>query len=151
MKEAKEKSKQKKIKVTHVAGKRKTAIARTTIREGRGAIRINSLLFENFGTRFVRLRIEEVLNLAKPYVDFGKADIKISVVGGGVSGQTDAIRTSLSRTLVDYVSKYKKEALREDLVKYDRVLVAGDSRRTEPHKPSKSTKGPRARRQKSYR
>jgi len=151
MEEAKEKSKPKKVKLIHVAGKRKTALARTTIKEGKGTIRINSLLFENFGTRFSRLRIEEVLGLAKPYVNIEKVDIKITVNGGGVSGQTDAIRTSLSRALVDYVSKDKKEALREDLVKYDRALVAGDSRRTEPHKPSKSTKGPRARRQKSYR
>ncbi|MBN2518541.1 MAG: 30S ribosomal protein S9 [Candidatus Altiarchaeota archaeon] len=151
MEATKEHQKPKKQIVAHASGKRKTSLARATIVEGKGLIRVNSVLFENFSTKLNRLKIREVLALGEPYVDSNKINITISVSGGGLSGQTDAIRTSLSRALIEYASKDKKEALRDALVKYDRALVAGDSRRTEPHKPSKSSKGPRAKRQKSYR
>jgi len=142
----------KKPKTIHEAGKRKRALARTTITEGKGIIRINSVPLEIYGDSLTQLRIREPLILTKKLIDAGKLDININVKGGGFSGQVDAIRTSLARALISYAKSAKKDsALREILVSYDRSLVSGDSRRTEPHKPSKSSKGPRAKRQKSYR
>jgi small subunit ribosomal protein S9 len=141
---------EKKVRSVHQAGKRKMACARTTINEGRGVVRINSAPLEIWGDELVRMRVMEPLMLAKDFIDLDKVDMTISVYGGGLSGQTDAIRTSIARALIDYPSK-NRDALRDALVRYDRTLVAGDSRRTEPHKPSKSSKGPRAKRQKSYR
>lgn len=144
--------KAKKQSVVHQAGKRKMAVARTTIREGKGNIRINSVPLEIFGDRLIRLRLQEPMMIAGDFVEFGKLDIAVTAKGGGFSGQADAIRTSLSRALVAYAEKSKKgEALKEKLVAYDRSLMSGDSRRTEPHKPCKSSQGPRAKRQKSYR
>jgi small subunit ribosomal protein S9 len=85
-------------------------------------------------------------------LDISRMDIDVNVNGGGYSGQADAIRTAIARALISYAAKQKKdEELKEKLVTYDRSLVSGDSRRTEPHKPSKSSQGPRAKRQKSYR
>ncbi len=141
-----------KKKVTHEAGKRKTAYARTTITEGKGNIRINSVPLEIYGDEITRLRIKEPLILAKGLVDLDKLDISVVVKGGGSSGQVDAIKTSIARALVSHAKSSKKDdVLREKLIEYDRSLISGDSRRTEPHKPSKSSKGPRAKRQKSYR
>lgn len=137
-------------KKIHHAGKRKRAYARATVVEGRGRIRINSVPLEIWGDELARMRIKEPLIIAKEFLGLDGLDVKISVSGGGLSGQTDAIRTSLARALIDYPSK-NRDSLREKLVRYDRTLIASDSRRTEPHKPSKSSKGPRARRQKSYR
>jgi len=142
----------KKSKVVHEAGKRKMAYARTTIKEGKGEIRINSKPLAVFGDNLTQLRIKEPLMIAKKFVDLDKIDISVSVKGGGFSGQVGAIKTSIARALITWAAKAKKdEALREKLVEYDRSLVSGDSRRTEPHKPSKSSSGPRAKRQKSYR
>lgn len=142
----------KKTKVAHAAGKRKRACARTTIKEGSGIIRVNSVPLNIYGDNLTELRIKEPLLIAKEFVNSEKIDININVKGGGKSGQIDAIRTSLARALMAYVAKEKKdEKLREKFVSYDRSLVSGDSRRTEPHKPSKSSSGPRAKRQKSYR
>lgn len=141
-----------KKKAIHESGKRKRACARTTVREGKGRIRINSVPLEIWGDELMRLRIKEPLTIAGEFVDLGKLDLSINVSGGGKSGQVDAIRTSVSRALISHAAKSKKgEQLREKLVAYDRSLVSGDSRRTEPHKPSKSSSGPRAKRQKSYR
>jgi len=141
-----------KKKLVHEAGKRKRACARATIREGKGMIRINSVPLSIYGDEILRMRIQEPLMIAGQIVDLEKINIDVNVKGGGFSGQIDAIRTALSRALVSYAAKIKKDAeLREKLVSYDRSLISGDSRRTEPHKPSKSSQGPRAKRQKSYR
>lgn len=143
---------EKKVKLVHEAGKRKRACARVTIREGKGIIRINSVPLGIYGDEILRMRIQEPLMIGKTVVDLDKINIDVNVKGGGFSGQIDAIRTALSRALVSYAAKTKRDAeLREKLVSYDRSLISGDSRRTEPHKPSKSSQGPRAKRQKSYR
>jgi len=147
-----EKNVDKKTKVAHQSGKRKRAYARATIKEGKGNIRINSFPLSVYGDEMIRLRIQEPLVLSKGIVDVSQVDIIVNAKGGGSSGQTDAIRTAISRALIAYATKSKKDAeLRGRLVDYDRTLVSGDSRRTEPHKPSKSSQGPRAKRQKSYR
>jgi len=143
---------EKKHKTIHEAGKRKRAYARATITEGKGVIRINSMLLEAFGNNMDRLRIKEPLALSKDIIDASKIDISVNVKGGGYSGQIDAIRTSISRALVAYAAKSKKDdMLKERIISYDRSLIVNDARRTEPHKPSKSSQGPRAKRQKSYR
>jgi len=88
------------------------------------------------------------LMLASDYVDLNKINIDVNVKGGGAIGQADAIASSIARALVewtgsdDLLSKYQE---------YDRTMIAGDHRLTEPHKPSQSSKGPRHKRQKSYR
>jgi small subunit ribosomal protein S9 len=141
-----------KSKTVHEAGKRKMAYARATIKEGKGNIRINSMLLDAYGDEILRMRIREPMIIAGKVVDLTKIDVYVNVKGGGYSGQVDAIRTAVSRALISYAAKSKKDSeLREKLVEYDRSLVSGDSRRTEPHKPSKSSQGPRAKRQKSYR
>jgi len=60
----------------------------------------------------------------------------------------DATRTALGKAIVEFTGKME---LKEKFLSYDRTLLVSDARRTEPHKPSKSSKGPRAKRQKSYR
>jgi len=144
--------KAKKEKIVHEAGKRKRALARATISEGKGIVRINSILLNAYRDGMAQMRVKEPLMIAAPILEIDKIDIKVNVEGGGWSGQIDAVRTAIARALVSYAAKQKKDAeLREKLVEYDRTLISGDSRRTEPHKPSKSSQGPRAKRQKSYR
>jgi len=145
-----EEKKAKKRKTAHTSGKRKTAIARATLRDGVGNIRINTVLLENFGTDLMRMKIREPLLIMKDFIDLDKVNIDIKVKGGGPMGQTDAIRTSICKAVIEFLGN-GGDKVREVLVKYDRSLIAGDSRRTEPHKPSRSGQGPRAKRQKSYR
>ncbi len=135
-------------KITHMSGKRKKAVARTTISDGNGTYRINSLLLENHGSRLEREKILSIINLAQEIIDLNKINISIKVHGGGVMGQTDAIASSIAKGLIEYAGK---DELQNIYVKYDRTLIAGDHRSTEVHKPSQSSKGPRHKRQKSYR
>jgi len=142
------KTKSKPKKVVHVAGKRKRAVSRVTIKDGKGVIRVNSNTLDTLPSKYARMRIKESLDVAEDLVDLSKIDIRIKVCGGGVMGQSEAIACSIARGLVEWGGGDELLAKYHD---YDRTLIAGDSRQTEPHKPGQSSKGPRHKRQKSYR
>jgi small subunit ribosomal protein S9 len=133
------------VKVLLTSGKRKTAIARATIKEGKGRIRINSMALEVFGNPLIREKIMEPLLLAGEKT-IEKVDINIRVAGGGYMGQTDAIRTAIAKGLVQWK---KDEKLKKLFSEFDRSLLAGDSRRSESKKYG--GRGARAKKQKSYR
>ncbi|WP_456366379.1 30S ribosomal protein S9 [Thermococcus sp.] len=135
------------MRVIQTSGKRKTAIARATIREGKGRVRINHRPVELIEPEIARFTIMEPLILAGEGV-VGKVDVDVKVNGGGFMGQAEAARVAIARALIEWTNDVN---LKEKFMKYDRTMLVGDSRRTEPHKPNRSTKGPRAKRQKSYR
>lgn len=130
----------------HATGKRKTAKARATVKEGEGTIRVNSKplhVMSDMGQQ----RIKEPLTIAGPEV-VEDIDIKVNVRGGGKQGQAEAARMAVARGLVDYTGD---EDLKRDFLDYDRNMLVEDPRRTETRKPSQSSKGARHKQQKSYR
>ena len=81
-------------------GRRKTAAARVFVTGGSGRILVNSVpLDEFFGRETARMIVRQPLDLAE-LTD--KLDLRISVKGGGDSGQAGAIRHGVARALVDY-------------------------------------------------
>ena len=80
-------------------GRRKTSAARVFIRPGSGNIMVNnSPLDEYFGRETARMVVRQPLDV----VDLtGKVDIKVTVNGGGESGQAGAIRHGIARALVE--------------------------------------------------
>jgi len=133
------------MKVIQTIGKRKKAIARAVFREGKGRIRINKVPLPIHSPEMARLKISEPLMLSGIEPTF---DCDITIQGGGYMGQADAARMALARGLVEWTGDM---TLKESFMNYDRSMLKGDSRRTEPHKPNASSKGPRAKKQKSYR
>lgn len=136
--------KEEKKKIIFSIGKRKNAVARAFIQQGKGRIMINNIPLNIWGNEFSRMRIQEPLILAEDLPN--SVDININVRSGGVTGQTDAARMAIARALIDY-SKDKK--LRQKFIEYDRNLLVFDSRRNEPHKPGPSK--PRTHKQRSKR
>jgi len=132
------------MKVVVASGKRKTAVARATVRKGRGVVRVNSVPVEIYPMELARLKILEPLRLAGRKAE--TVDIDVSVQGGGVMGQADAVRTAIARGLVDYLNDEELETTYRD---YDRTLIVPDTRRKLPKKPL--GRGARKKRQKSYR
>ncbi|WP_420467864.1 30S ribosomal protein S9 [Panacagrimonas sp.] len=81
-------------------GRRKTAAARVFLKPGQGAISINGkTLDEYFGRETSRMLVRQPLELCDLLTRF---DIKITVAGGGPSGQAGAIRHGITRALIDY-------------------------------------------------
>jgi small subunit ribosomal protein S9 len=130
--------------VANTSGKRKTAVARASVKEGTGKVRINSKPVEIWTPELAKLKIMEPLMLAPEQAS--KVDIDVSVQGGGVIGQAEAARTAIAKGLVEY---FQDEELERTFKAQDRTLVVSDSRRKLPKKPL--GRGARKKRQKSYR
>ncbi|WP_115863720.1 30S ribosomal protein S9 [Halorussus litoreus] len=131
--------------VTNTSGKKKTAIARATVTDGEGRVRINSQPVELVEPETAQLKMLEPFRIAGDEYR-GDVDVNVDVEGGGVSGQADAVRTAIARGLVQYTNDAE---LRDAFIEFDRSLLVNDSRRSEPKKWGGP--GARARYQKSYR
>ena len=92
----------KKSKAVESSGKRKTAIARATVKAGKGRVRVNSEPIEILQPSLARRKAMEPLIIADAMNRLSKVDISITTTGGGIMGQTDAIRTAIARGLVLY-------------------------------------------------
>ena len=80
-------------------GRRKNATARTRLYAGTGQIVINGRPFENyFPRKSLQMIIRQPLVLTKL---LEKTDVKVTVQGGGVSGQAEAVRHGISRALLE--------------------------------------------------
>ncbi|MDD5331472.1 MAG: 30S ribosomal protein S9 [Candidatus Nanoarchaeia archaeon] len=127
------------------SGKRKTSIAKATLRPGKGIIRINSQLLDTIGNDFTRMKLKEPMMLAEPLSN--KVNISIKVKGGGFQSQTEASRLAIAKALLNYSNNSME--LKKKFLDYDRHLLVADVRRKEMCKPNDSKA--RAKRQKSYR
>lgn len=133
-----------KKRVLLTSGKRKTAIARATVKPGRGRIKINKIPIDTYSPEIARKKIMEPLLLAGD--SWKKLDIEVDVRGGGFMAQAEAARMSIARAIVKLLKSSEIEGMYK---KFDRTILSGDPRRKEPKKFG----GPGARRkkQKSYR
>ena len=138
-------------KVVHTSGKRKTAVARATVKVGKGRVRVNSEPIEIMQPALSRRKAMEPLIIADAMNRLSKVDINILTHGGGVMGQTDAIRTAIARGLVHYNGGAEglDEDLRDEYLRFDRSLLVNDPRRKEPK--HQLGRGARRKKQKSYR
>ncbi len=106
-------------------GRRKTASARVFLKPGKGEISINGKTVEAyFGRETSRMLVRQPLELADALTRF---DLKITVAGGGPSGQAGAIRHCVTRALIKY-----DEALRP--LMRSAGLVTRDAREVERKK-----------------
>ena len=86
-------------KSVHAVGKRKTSIARVWLEPGKGNITINKRDIDDYYIRATsKMVIHQPLELTE---SLEKYDIKVNVVGGGLSGQAGAIRHAVCRALVE--------------------------------------------------
>ena len=84
--------------VVITVGRRKSAVARVYLNEGKGNITINKKSLEEYFTlptlQFIVKQPLELLGVA------GQYDIKVNLVGGGFNGQAEALRLGIARALV---------------------------------------------------
>ena len=123
-----------KKKSVESSGKRKTAIARASVKAGKGRVRVNSEPIEILQPALARRKAMEPLVIADAMNRLSKVDINLTTTGGGIMGQTDAIRTAIARGLVHYNGGAEgiDEELRDEYLRFDRSLLVNDPRRKEP-------------------
>ena len=119
---------------THALGRRKAAVARVYLTAGTGNVTINDRPLENYfsleSLRYVVNQPFEVTNT------LGQFDVKVTIVGGGIKGQAEAIRLGIARAL----SELDREAYRSALKAAG--FLTRDAREVERKKPGQ----PKARR-----
>ena len=95
-------------------GRRKTAAARVFIKPGTGSIVVNDLPLDRyFGRETSRMIVRQALEVAELV---GRVDVRVTVAGGGNSGQAGSIRHGIARALVEHDARAverKKVGLRK--------------------------------------
>lgn len=101
----------------YATGKRKTAIARTWLTPGSGRITVNNRpLEEYFRVESARVETLQPLTLTNT---LGSFDVRVRVIGGGISGQAGAIRHGITRALIQVDPEYRTPLKKAGFVKRD--------------------------------
>jgi small subunit ribosomal protein S9 len=109
------------MEVIHKIGRRKTAVARVYVSEGKGDITINKKEFKQyFPTPTLQYKVQQPLSLTDNVENY---DIKVNVYGGGVTGQAEAIRLAISRALCEVDAEHRLTLKPEGLLTRDPRMV----------------------------
>jgi small subunit ribosomal protein S9 len=109
------------MEVINTIGRRKAAIARVYLSEGKGQITVNNRDFKDyFPDKQLHYVVEQPLVLLELQ---GNYDIKVNLDGGGMSGQAEALRLGISRALIKINPDYKPALRAEGFVTRDPRVV----------------------------
>ena len=109
------------MEVVHKIGRRKTAVARVYVSEGKGNITVNKRDYKDyFGTAPLQYKVQQDFALTGTEDTY---DVKVNVYGGGITGQAEAIRLALSRAMCE-INEENRAALKpEGLLTRDPRMV----------------------------
>ncbi|NOQ27406.1 MAG: 30S ribosomal protein S9 [Bacteroidales bacterium] len=114
------------MEVINTLGRRKAAVARVYLSEGKGKITINNRELEEF---FPTKPLQYIVNQPFELVEVaGKYDVKVNIFGGGIKGQAEAVRLGITRALIEVDAEHR-DALKKA------GFVTRDSRIVERKKP----------------
>jgi len=109
------------MEVIHKIGRRKKSVARVYMSEGKGSITVNKKSFSDFfDTAILQYKIQQPFNLTETKDKF---DLMVTVKGGGINGQAEAIRLAISRALVEFNDEFKPALKSEGLMTRDPRMV----------------------------
>lgn len=116
------------MEVVNALGRRKAAIARIYVNDGKGNIVVNNRdVKEYFPLQQLQYIVSQPLNLTSSE---GKYDIKVNLIGGGIKGQAEALRLAITRALIK-IDVENKEVLKAN------KLLTRDPRVVERKKPGR--------------
>ncbi|MBE16679.1 MAG: 30S ribosomal protein S9 [Dokdonia sp.] len=105
----------------HKIGRRKTAVARVYLSEGKGNITVNKKDLANyFPTATLQYKVNQPLVLTD---NDGNFDVSVNVYGGGITGQAEAIRLALSRAMCELDAENRQILKPEGLLTRDPRMV----------------------------
>lgn len=102
-------------------GRRKTSVARVILRNGAGKITVNGKEFEKAFPQI--LSREDILMPLKVTDSHGKFDVIANVVGGGTTGQAQAVRLGIARALIENNPDLRPALKKEGLLTRDPRMV----------------------------
>ena len=109
------------MEVIHKIGRRKTAVARVYLAEGKGKITVNKKdIAAYFTTAPLQYKVNQPLAMTN---NDGNFDITVNVHGGGITGQAEAIRLALSRAMCELDAENRTILKPEGLLTRDPRMV----------------------------
>ncbi len=108
-------------KIYNATGRRKESIATVFLKSGTGKIKINSKSLERYFPReSQRVEVMRPLTLTSSQNSY---DIKVKILGGGVTGQVDSLKLAIARALIKVNPKFRPILKKEGLLKRDPRIV----------------------------
>ena len=109
------------MEIIHKIGRRKTAVARVYLSDGKGNITVNDRDLNNyFPTATLQYKVKQAFALTNTEDNY---DVKVNVYGGGITGQAEAIRLALSRALCEIDEENRTALKPEGLLTRDPRMV----------------------------
>lgn len=109
------------MEVINKLGRRKTSVARIYLKEGSGQILVNNRDYTNyFPTTILQYMVRQPLEITE---NLEKYDIKANLVGGGTTGQAQALRLAISKALVEINPDYRPPLKEKGLLRRDPRMV----------------------------
>ena len=107
--------------VINALGRRKKAIARVYIQDGKGEIQINGRDYKDyFPTSILQYVVTQPFQLTDTE---SKYDLKVNLDGGGITGQAEALRLAISRALIKIDPEYRGVLKSNGMLKRDPRMV----------------------------
>jgi small subunit ribosomal protein S9 len=107
--------------IIHKIGRRKTAVARIYLVEGKGEVTVNKRpLEEYFTTGTLQYKVNQPFELTETA---GKYNVNVNVHGGGITGQAEAVRLAISRALCEIDEENRNALKPEGLLTRDPRMV----------------------------
>ncbi|HEY7166661.1 MAG TPA: 30S ribosomal protein S9 [Candidatus Binatia bacterium] len=104
-------------RVATATGRRKTSVARVSLKPGKGLIKINDRSLEvYFGRETARMIVLQPFDVTQTK---GSFDIDVNVQGGGISGQAGAIRHGITRALMEMNAEFRSPLKKAGFVTRD--------------------------------
>ena len=109
------------MEVIHKIGRRKKAVARVYVSEGKGNIKKKK---KDVNTYFPTATLQYVVTQPLEITNnIGKYDIKVNLDGGGVTGQAEALRLAISRALCKIDEEFRPPLKAKGLLRRDPRMV----------------------------
>lgn len=109
------------MEVINTIGRRKTAVARIYLKDGKGEILVNGRDFKDyFPTGTLQYLVQQPLEICN-LID--KFDIKVNLDGGGINGQAEALRMAISRALCELDPEHRTALKAKGLMRRDPRMV----------------------------
>ena len=105
----------------YATGKRKNSIAKVwLIPNGKGEIKVNK---KDLNKYFSRSLFNMIIKKPFETINSNNFNVNVSVKGGGLSGQADAIKLAISKALVNYDLKFRVALKKEGFLTRDSRIV----------------------------
>ncbi len=109
------------MEVIHTTGRRKTSVARSYLKEGKGEITVNNKDYKKyFPTETLQYIINQPFKITET---LNKYDIKANIDGGGFKGQAEALRLAISKALCTINPEFRKPLKVLGLLRRDPRMV----------------------------